>query len=526
MTKRKMKCLILTGILVLFFCATLMNYMSAASDVSDQMQDVWNLTYGKNLINEYDENFTDRRLNDFFMSFSNSCNPTWMTSVKPAYVFAMVDNEGNLLFKSESGVWWAEVEDRADGYNYISLEEYLTDDIKKDIVRMQKKAATKKVMPFLDSMELNFDGEKYRPVSITLNFQNGYEEKFILSNLEATETIGDSSTIMFFNFYDIDENSIDHKYYLKLQKKLDEAIENYEYSENSGGGGYSTTGEHYWKAQRKNFAFFYYFAYNPFYKTVTSEMFLTLTGFMTVLFGVMTVIILFVSSKLYDKNRNLNKTMRAFTSAAAHELKTPLAVIQNQCECILDGINPEKNGEYIKSVYDEALRMNGIVKSLLTFNRISDLTQVEKDNCNISEIIKAETAEYTDFAKANGAFITENIEDGIFAECNRELFAIAVDNYLSNAIKYATGKKKVTVTLKREDKWFVFKVYNDFDGLLPGEDMWQVFIRADEARNSAGNSTGMGLPVNKKIFELHGYRYWYTPEANGISFMFRGDCCK
>ena len=81
-------------------------------------------------------------------------------------------------------------------------------------------------MLMLDSMELNFDGEKYRPVSITVNFAGGYEEKFILSDLEVTETVGDSGTIMFYNLYDIDKNSIDHKYYVKLQKKLDEAIEN------------------------------------------------------------------------------------------------------------------------------------------------------------------------------------------------------------------------------------------------------------------------------------------------------------
>ena len=53
MTKGKMRCMILAGILVLFFCATLMNYLSAASEVSNQMQVVWNFTYGKNILNEY-----------------------------------------------------------------------------------------------------------------------------------------------------------------------------------------------------------------------------------------------------------------------------------------------------------------------------------------------------------------------------------------------------------------------------------------------------------------------------------------
>lgn len=521
MTKRKMQALIIFGIFMLFFCATVMNYISAGADVSDQMQDVWNLTYGKNILNEYDDNFADRRLNDFFMDFSNSCNPTRTTSVKPAYAFAMVDTEGNVLFKSESGVWWALVEERGNGYNYISLEEYLTDEIKKDIARMQKKSGRSMLM--LDSMELNFDGEKYRPVSITIDFQRGYEKKFILSNLEVTETVGDSSSLIFYNFYDIDENSIDHKYYVKLQKKLDEAIENYEHSDKLGGGGFSTSGELRWDAQRKNFGFFYYVAYNPFYETVTSEMFIMLTVYMAVLFGIMTVIILFVASKLYDKNRNLNEAKRAFTSAAAHELKTPLAVIQNQCECVIDNIAPEKNGEYIKSIYDEALRMNGIVHSLLTFNRLSDASGIHKEKCNLSEIVKAEVKKYEAFAIQMQVTVTSEIEENIFAECNGELIAMAIDNYLSNAIKYAENEKNVKVVLRKEHKGFFFKVYNDCENVNLSSDVWELLTREDKARNSSDNSTGMGLPICRKIFSLHGYEHWFTLEGNGLSFIFRGN---
>lgn len=523
MTKRRMKVYIVVGVFVLFMCATVMNYISAGADVSDQMQDVWNLTYGKNILNEYDDNFADRRLNDFFMDFSNSCNPTRTTSVKPAYAFAMVDTQGNVLFKSESGVWWATVEERGNGYNYISLEEYLTDDIKKDIVRMQKKAKTKKVMPMLDSMELNFDGEKYSPVSITLNFQRGYEEKFILSNLEVTETVGGSSSIIFYNFYDIDENSIDHKYYLKLQKKLDDAIENYEYNENFGGGGHTGPGELEWHSEQRNFAFFYFVEYNPFYETVTSEMFLMLTVYMAVLFGIMTVVILIVASKLYDKSQNLSEAKRAFTSAAAHELKTPLAVIQNQCECVIDNIAPEKNGEYIKSIYDEALRMNGIVQSLLTFNRLSDSSKIHKEKCNLSEIVKAEVKKYEAFAIQMQVNTIEEIEENIFAECNGELIAMAIDNYLSNAIKYAGKEKNVKVILRKEHKGFFFKVYNDCENVNFSKDVWELLTREDKARNSSDNSTGMGLPICRKIFRLHGYEHWFTQEGNGVSFIFRAN---
>lgn len=520
MTKKKMMTLILLGVFLLFSCATVMNYMSASSEVSDQIQDVWNASYNTNILYECNDNFSDCDLNDVHMDFAYDYNPTRSTSAKPAYAFAMVDTQGNVLFKSESGVWWAEIKNRADGYNYISLEEYLTDEIKKDISRMQKKAGRSMLM--IDSMELNFDGEKYRPVSITIDFQRGYEKKFILSNLEVTETVGDSSLI-FYNFYDIDEKSIDHKYYLKLQKKLDEAIENYEYNENFGGGGHTGPGELEWHSEQRNFAFFYFVEYSPFYEKITSDMFIMLTVYMAVLFGIMTVVILCVASKLYDKSQNLNEAKRAFTSAAAHELKTPLAVIQNQCECVIDNIALEKNGEYIKSIYDEALRMNGIVQSLLTFNRLSDASGIHKEKCNLSEIVKAEVKKYEAFAVQMQVTVTSEIEENIFAECNGGLIAMAIDNYLSNALKYAGNEKNVKVVLRKEHKGFFFKVYNDCENVNFSKDVWELLTRGDKARNSSDNSTGMGLPICRKIFRLHGYEHWFAQECNGVSFIFRAN---
>ena len=518
MSKRKMQSLIVIGIFTLFCGATLMNYISAGADVSDQMQDIWNTSHNSNLLYQCEDNFEDCDLNDLHQEISYSWNPTLTTSAKPAYAFAMVDREGNVIFESESGVWWYYIDGKESGYNYVSLEEYLTSEIKKEILRMQKKAKNR--MLIIDSMELNSDGEKYRPVSITIDFQLGYEKKFILSELEVTETV---SSQIFYNFYDLDENSFDHKYYQKLQKKLDDAIENYEYNENYGGGGQTAPGELSWDCNQRNFAFFYFVEYSPFYENITSEMFRMLTVYMSVIFGIMTIIILNVASNLYDKNQNLNESKRAFTSAAAHELKTPLAVIQNQCECIIDNIAPEKNEQYVRSIYDEAVRMNSIVHSLLTFNRLSDTSEICKENCNISEIVKTELKKYETFALQMNVNISSEIEENVFAGCNAELIAIAIDNYLSNAVKYAENEKNVKLDLRKENKGFIFKVYNDCDNVNLNDDCWQILTKGDKSRNRSGNSTGMGLPVCRKIFRLHGYEHWFEKENNGVSFVFKAD---
>ena len=88
-------------------------------------------------------------------------------------------------------------------------------------------------------------------------------------------------------------------------------------------------------------------------------------------------------------------------------------------------------------------------------------------------------------------------------------------------MKYATGEKNITVTLRKDSRGFIFCVYNDFDGEMPSADMWNIFARADKARNSKDNSTGMGLPVNKKIFELHNYRYSHKKKKTELFSVFR-----
>ncbi len=523
MTKRKMQCLILAGVLVLFFCSTALLFMVCGEILLTNLRTFWSGIS----TNEFMHDFYDSEKKDtvdLHRRLTFGCNPVYSTNSKPAFSFALIDKDKNVIFRSESGIWWTmlkpiEPDFNKQLFNYISIEEYMTSEMKKEILQYQKKANGRSTM--FKELELNFDGEKYTPVSFTLDDQRDDIRKFTFTDLPVTHTITDSHAVLYYYLHDLDENSIDHIYYEKTAAKVEEQIEKYVFDESTGGGGFSSTGEMSWREAYGDYSFFYEIEYSYPIKVIASHLFKLFTFYLSVMFGIITVIILVSATKLYNRQKNLEQSKRAFISAAAHELKTPLAVIQNQCECVLEGINPEKNGEYVKSVYDEAVRMNSIVIQLLTFNRISDLTEVKKENCNLSQIVREEVSKYRNFAESKGAKIAEDFEDDVFTECNGELIAIAIDNYLSNAIKYATGEKNVSVTLKKDSRGFIFCVYNDFDGKLPAEDMWQVFTRADKARNSSDKSTGMGLPVNKKIFELHNYRYSHKKTKNGIVFSFQ-----
>ena len=523
MSKRKLRLRIIAVVIVLFFCSELMIFWCCGEILLRNLNTFWSGTVSNEFIHDFYEKEYRKDTVELHRRLTFGHNPVFSTNSKPAFSFAMIDRDKNIVFESESGIWWTVFLPKADdGFKYVSIEEYLTPELNSEILKYQRNVNGRSAM--LKELELNFDGEKYIPVSFTLSEYGKENKKFIFTDLPVTETVTDKNAAIYYYLHDRDENSVDHIYYQRTKAKIAEKIEEFEFvGDGGGGGGYNSTGEMSWSYQQDDYAFFYEVEYNYPLEIITSEMFYIFTFYLFVMFAIVTVIILSVASKLYDKNRNLNEAKRAFTSAAAHELKTPLAVIQNQCECIIDNIAPEKNEQYVRSIYDEAVRMNGIVQSLLTFNRLSDASEIHKEKCNLSEIVKTEVKKYESFAQQMNVNITEETDENVFAECNAQLIAMAIDNYLSNAIKYADNEKNVNVTLRKEHKGFCFRVYNDCGNSDIGNDVWELLTRGDKSRGNNGGSTGMGLPVCRKIFRLHGYEHWFAKENDGISFIFRSN---
>ena len=96
---------------------------------------------------------------------------------------------------------------------------------------------------------------------------------------------------------------------------------------------------------------------------------------------------------------------------------------------------------------------------------------------------------------------------------------MAVDNFLSNAIKYATGEKRVVVQLVAKR----VSVFNTCDGISAEmqKDLWNLLSRGSKARTKDGSSSGMGLPICAEIFKAHGYEYGCRNVKDGVEFYFQ-----
>lgn len=530
MTKKKMRKLIISGILIFFIASSIMNCFFVWSEEEDRFRDnvrscingermqsiskVFESNNGE-LYKESPEKYKKYFLYEYVKQLRYMTYP---------YSIAIADREGNLTYASNNFV---HIQCNDFSCVYVDIEPYLTDELNKD---MRKYLTSEKIlrMQYVDEISVYYNGEEYIPVKIKCSLHDDKEgEEFILTDYEPTTVFREDNTRLITPC--LMEITLPLRYRPYLNKLKEDVKNHFERNKDNFrsfyGSGYSMTGARCVGSTGTEigdgYEVYFAFAYNTLTDILLSKFLYSLTIYLAILFAVAGIIFYIMCMKVIDKNQKLEEAKSTFISAASHELKTPLAVIQNQCECIMENIAPEKNSEYVSSIYDEALRMNSIVSSLLSYNKISQLTEIEKEKCNLSELLREEVKTYRKFAENSRVTIEENIADNVYIDCNTQLMKMAIDNYLSNAVKYSVGDKRVEVNLIKNKSSFTLAVINPADeaSVDIAKDAWDEFSRADKARQRKDASIGMGLAICKKIFELHCFKGYCKYNEGKVSFV-------
>ncbi len=264
--------------------------------------------------------------------------------------------------------------------------------------------------------------------------------------------------------------------------------------------------------------------YNPLIKILTDGLFYTMAVFFTISSLIIFLIIRHYISVYYDKNRKLEEAKNTLTSATAHELKTPISIIQNQCECIMENIAPEKNREYIESIYNESQRMNKIVGDFLQYNRLVQAEDIILKETDLTLLVKEEVAKYQEMFKQNQKSIKLDLCDSAFVKVNPEMIRLVINNFFSNAVKHSGVGGEIVIKLERvtENKLLKFSVYNSGSEIEESlqSNVWEVLYKTDQARTEKGTSGGMGLAIASRILELHKFSHGCKNVKNGVEFWF------
>ena len=221
----------------------------------------------------------------------------------------------------------------------------------------------------------------------------------------------------------------------------------------------------------------------------------------------------------YAKEAEENR--RQMTSAIAHELKTPLAVIHSYTEGLQERINEEKREQYLQVILAEVQRMDGMVLEMLDLSRLeAGKVKLARDEISLEALSKATFDRLALALQAKDLTVAYHILCDPLITADEARIGQVITNFAANAVKYTPFGGKITVTIKKVGFQIGFYLENTCQPLSPDalDKVWDTFYRTDEARS--GQGTGLGLAIAKSIIQLHGGQVGVKNTPTGVEFRF------
>ena len=220
------------------------------------------------------------------------------------------------------------------------------------------------------------------------------------------------------------------------------------------------------------------------------------------------------------RQRRAIQRERDFARAAAHELKTPLAVLRAHAEALREDIAPEKRDQYLDVVLSESDRMSALVGSLLELARTEAKGVAKKEPVELAVLVREVFAPLALPLEQKHLQLQLELEE-VSLSGDRARLEEAVENLASNALRHADSGGTVQVSLEKLGHRARLTVYNDGPN-IPSEDLsrlWEPFYRADPSRSRDSGGTGLGLAIVWKTVEAHGGRCWAENRPVGVAFV-------
>lgn len=199
------------------------------------------------------------------------------------------------------------------------------------------------------------------------------------------------------------------------------------------------------------------------------------------------------------------ETLRTdFISNVSHELKTPLAVMQNYGTLLADPKLTEKDRiEYAKSITDACRRLANLISNILKLNKLEN-QQIYPAviEYNLGEQLCECLLQFEDAWEKKGLNIQTDIEDDVMIHSDAELLSHVWNNLFSNAIKFTENGGTVSVSLKSTEHHVTVKVTDTGCGMSPevGSHIFDKFYQGDTSHATQGN--GLGLALVKRVVDI------------------------
>ncbi len=230
---------------------------------------------------------------------------------------------------------------------------------------------------------------------------------------------------------------------------------------------------------------------------------------MAILAGVMAIGVFFVTRGAARELR-VAEMKSNFVSSVSHDLKTPLALIQLFAETLELGRlkNTDRAHEYYRIINSEAKKLTRLINNLLDFSKIEAglRTYTKREPTDLAALTRSVVESLESQFTHNQFTVTAQLENGVPVLIEAEAAAQAIENLLSNAMKYSPDHRAITVRVSRSATHGLVSVEDHGIGIPPRlqRKIFRKFFRIQTDAGSGPQGTGLGLAIVDHVMRGHG----------------------
>ncbi|RIX84708.1 sensor histidine kinase [Acidovorax cavernicola] len=210
---------------------------------------------------------------------------------------------------------------------------------------------------------------------------------------------------------------------------------------------------------------------------------------------------------------------RSFVNDAAHELRTPLAVIGVQAHVLSRSTDPAEREEAAQHLAHAIARSSHLIRQLLELATMEGSSNPEVQCVDIAELTRRHLAQTARDAAERQLELTFESPDRVCFTLSVPLYESVLRNLLDNATKYVDEGGQVSVALRAEDGVLVLSVIDTGPG-IPLEEHALVFDRFHRVSGTSAQGSGLGLSIARQACQRMGGMIELTPNPAGLGCAF------